>query len=597
MALLIPENLRTRADVPAGVNRTARVLQDTLDDAATVWYEPLFDVGGERPDLVALVPDVGILVLEVLEKKSGAIVGTRDGKVVVAGASGERLVDAPLTRAETFADGLAAALARESRLKPQERLGVTAVGVLPFLSRHDGERRGLAQAMSLDLCLFRDDLEAALRDGESLRRRLLRTMSCSLRDPLAAGAEKLHRAVIHPDTVIGSPRLPFPSATPDEELKVLDRRQEALAKSLGEGHRVVRGVAGSGKTLILAYRARLLAESFPRQQVLVTCFNRALAGMLRRQLHHPNVRVQTIESLMEKARINAGIPAMKFDQTSFEQRSAAALGALVDHPDVAGRFDHVLVDEAQDFTTDALAFATRLLRPPSNSLLVVADAAQNIYSNKFRWRDAGINAVGRTRVLDASYRNTREILDYAVSFLLSGDEVKADASLDDETAIIPPRLSLRSGPHPLFRYLETPQQEVLVIADKCRQLIDQGVTPAAIAVLYGSRTTGGFDWPSALNAVLISRRVPVYWVTDPAQPANRDHIGEDPTKVVLSTIHSAKGLEFSHVMMCGYLDDRPPKQRVLNRRLIYVGMTRATQELLLTASGRHDYIADLELGQ
>lgn len=32
----------------------------------------------------------------------------------------------------------------------------------------------------------------------------------------------------------------------------------------------------------------------------------------------------------------------------------------------------------------------------------------------------------------------------------------------------------------------------------------------------------------------------------------------------------------------------------LNRRLIYVGMTRASHELVLTASGNHPYIADLE---
>jgi superfamily I DNA/RNA helicase len=44
----------------------------------------------------------------------------------------------------------------------------------------------------------------------------------------------------------------------------------------------------------------------------------------------------------------------------------------------------------------------------------------------------------------------------------------------------------------------------------------------------------------------------------------------------------------------GYLDDKPEETKVLNRRLIYVGMTRATNELVLTASGNHPYIADLE---
>lgn len=88
---------------------------------------------------------------------------------------------------------------------------------------------------------------------------------------------------------------------------MLDRGQESLAKGLGEGHRVVRGVAGSGKTLILTYRARLLARAFPDQTVLVTCHNRSLAGMLlQRQLHYPNVRVRRLDGLLSKARRSAG---------------------------------------------------------------------------------------------------------------------------------------------------------------------------------------------------------------------------------------------------------------------------------------------------
>ena len=36
----------------------------------------------------------------------------------------------------------------------------------------------------------------------------------------------------------------------------MDRQQEQLARSMGEGHRVIHGVAGSGKTMILGYRAQ-----------------------------------------------------------------------------------------------------------------------------------------------------------------------------------------------------------------------------------------------------------------------------------------------------------------------------------------------------
>ncbi|MGH9280844.1 MAG: 3'-5' exonuclease, partial [Acidimicrobiales bacterium] len=165
---------------------------------------------------------------------------------------------------------------------------------------------------------------------------------------------------------------------------------------------------------------------------------------------------------------------------------------------------------------------------------------------------------------------------------------------DDEMAILLPRFSTRSGPLPHFLLLPSPQGEVAAIADHCRQLLDRGVPAGEIAVLYGTRNAGGFDWPGQVQSVFAARAIPVFWATDPDRRENRDHIGEDASKVVLSTIHSAKGLEFRHVVLCGYLSDDRPDNAIHNRKLIYVGMTRATHELTLTASGRHPYIADLD---
>ena len=81
------------------------------------------------------------------------------------------------------------------------------------------------------------------------------------------------RSVIHPQIVI-SPLAEAPNA--EQPLAVLDLRQERNAHSLGDGHRIVYGVAGSGKTVILIARARLVAQD-PNKQILLLCFNRALA--------------------------------------------------------------------------------------------------------------------------------------------------------------------------------------------------------------------------------------------------------------------------------------------------------------------------------
>jgi len=285
------------------------------------------------------------------------------------------------------------------------------------------------------------------------------------------------------------------------------------------------------------------------------------------------------------------------DGAELDERAVLGLSALDVDPDAAGRWDHVLIDEAQDFPSEALQFAVRLLANGSESLLVVADAAQNIYRRKFTWKAAGINAAGRTRILSTSYRNTREILQYAHDFLLRDGtlRVDADGNIEDETAVIPPHFSDRGGPLPSWLYCANPHAEAVAIADRCKTLIGSGTSPRDIAILYGRTTIAGFNWPASILKALESAGVAAFWATDWEKRNNRLLFGADATKVTVSTIHAAKGLEFKHVILCGYLDDQPPERQVVNRRVIYVGMTRATHELVLTASGRHEYIADLEL--
>ena len=76
--------------------------------------------------------------------------------------------------------------------------------------------------------------------------------------------------------------------------------------------------------------------------------------------------------------------------------------------------------------------------------------------------------------------------------------------------------------------------------------------------------------------------------------ADVDNYDEELDSVVLMTLHSAKGLEFPCVYMCGMEDGLFPSQRSMfsqdeieeERRLCYVGITRAKKELYLTYAQR-----------
>lgn len=76
--------------------------------------------------------------------------------------------------------------------------------------------------------------------------------------------------------------------------------------------------------------------------------------------------------------------------------------------------------------------------------------------------------------------------------------------------------------------------------------------------------------------------------------ADIDGLDEDPDHVVMMTLHSAKGLEFPNVFLVGMEDGMFPSYMSISsedpldleeeRRLCYVGITRAMRELILTAA-------------
>lgn len=84
------------------------------------------------------------------------------------------------------------------------------------------------------------------------------------------------------------------------------------------------------------------------------------------------------------------------------------------------------------------------------------------------------------------------------------------------------------------------------------------------------------------------------FLEDVALVAAIDQVGDDDNKVILMTLHSAKGLEFPIVFMAGMEDGLFPSFMSLNsgskedleeeRRLCYVGITRAKEKLFLTSA-------------
>ncbi len=603
MAFLIPENLRNNSALPAAHRRVATALAVGLDDAATVWYEPPFDTAAERPDFVVLDPSVGIVVVVVFDQRQDQdVLGAVRGELCVADGAAEQPVANPLDRASQFGRDLQAAIAAHANV---DRAVVGGVAAFPYLTGAQAEQFGLDAVVALEHCLFKEQIDDIVRgDGDAaLLRCFNRALEGGVGEPLEDDELDQLRGLIHPEAVIASTPeqtslFVHQASSRDEVFRVMDRKQEAFAKGLGSGHRIIRGVAGSGKTLILVARARLLSRLLPDQRILVTCYTRSLASVLRSQLADcDNVEVQNIDALMAGAIKAAGLEHPGF--RSKVTPSSVAVQALGLRP--TERYRAVLVDEAQDLDTDALRFCVGLAEPVGDGdgdLLIVADSAQNIFRKKFSWSDAGIKAQGRTSILRKNYRNTREILAFAQGFLIADADLGSDEApdLDDEVTIIPADIAERTGSEPSVEVVTDLEAEVERVIASVAGRYSSNLPARSIAVLMVNHR--GDDRGRRIVEALAEKELPAYWVTDPSEAANKDHAGLIDEPIIVSTVHSAKGLEFPSVIMCGLGGSSGEHaDNTTARKTVYVGFTRALDDLSVITTADNVFADDLVGGR
>jgi superfamily I DNA/RNA helicase len=368
----------------------------------------------------------------------------------------------------------------------------------------------------------------------------------------------------------------------------MDLQQEQLARSLGEGHRVIHGVAGSGKTLILTYRCQRLAEQLDKP-ILVLCFNVALAAKL--------------EHMIASRDLAGRVTVRHFHGWCFDQmklyhvanpesgpgyfdRMVAAVISAVDRGQIPGaQYGAVMIDEGHDFDPDWLKLLTQMIDPATNSLLLLYDDAQSIYgkrrATKFSFKSVGIQAQGRTTILRVNYRNTNEILDCAFRF--AADVLQPEDSGEDGVPLVKPEMAGRHGSAPRLIRADSLRGEADVIAKQLQEVHDAGTPWKDMAVLYHAHFIGDEIVTAFQQAQIPFERL------EKGGASRKYNAGQDSVKVM--TMHASKGLEFPVVAIAGlgHMAHRS-EQESDDARLLYVAMTRATEKLFLTASKRSVFV-------
>lgn len=239
-------------------------------------------------------------------------------------------------------------------------------------------------------------------------------------------------------------------------------------------------------------------------------------------------------------------------------------------------FTHIVVDEAQDLNKAQMVVLRKLVRSETDSITIIADAAQRIYKSGFSWAEIGISvAGGRTIELKRNYRNTYEIA-LAANSLLEKETDRRDFTSIDLSAIT------RRGPKPNLAYFKNYASGMAYFVSQLRSL---NFESESVVVLHRNRRN-----LNVISASLTASGIP-------NEIIQRDFTCFSKQTAKVCTLSSVKGLEFDHVIImdlnddiipfpAGMSDDEDEYHISTERRLLYTAMTRARKSLTLVSSGK-----------
>ena len=448
----------------------------------------------------------------------------------------------------------------------------------------------------------------------------------------------------------------------EEWMVYLHPSQRGLVEKTFGGPARVSGSAGTGKTVVALHRAAELATR-QAGSVLLTCFSRTLADSLAEKLNQlmpepgtrARVTVMNLHRLAQQLAPKLGLGAPRIHAESLEPMFRSVLARL--HSDVslgflmsewtnvieprglrsweayrsalrAGRgvalgarqrravwtvveavleeleqqgeltwtllchrvaealeirgprFTHVVSDEAQDFGPAELRLLRTLVAPGPDDLMLCGDAGQRVFRGRSSWLATGIDVRGRSTRLKINYRTSQDIRQFADALM---PPLLADEEGEPESRRT---LSRFRGATPDVRRFGTLADEVKGVAAWIGERLTEGLQPGEVAVL--TRTQPGRR--TQLLAEVCGMEIQVL----------ETQVTPDPARLVMTTMHRAKGLEFRAVVLMDISDDQVPLRSLFNRsddavergaileqerQLLYVAATRAREALMVSYVG------------
>lgn len=580
---------RTNTDLPEGEGhlgerRFAERLVELLSPEADVWFGPVltgvFDIDALFHD-----PEIGFFVVEVKAVDLSGITEYSPSTCRIRGRGGSA---SPVKQAKQARDSLVAYIRDITNVTYGPYVHVT--GAFPKINRADfleqwGSGPVAAQAESM---LFADDLT----DSATLFARL---RQATLRPPIG-GAPKRKPDVPYPEIeqlrIDLNQRPVRPSPADIKKMHAIGRaagnprpKSRLATYTKSEPGRKVRlsGPPGTGKTDMLLKIA--LSRAHVGQRVLFTCYNKVLRSEISRLLAASNADAAAIASI-DVIHISSLEIECNEGRWDTEHYDTLLVDEAQDFPDSGEDLLSTLSDESTEwFAADGQG--QELYRHPCTWVEAFRRDAEE-WRQEFRYRSSGplalLAAATRTHAPDVEKGVALiERRGRTVSTSAPQDDLYGSGDLDEPSVPTLIRLPLEQNTSQRARI-----DFIKGLIEDEQQRLDLTRGGGNLAILVARNAKSGYEteWAKcALDELNISYK---------DQTSQGDHRLEvvPPGIVRLVTMHSARGLEASRVLVLGlgwlggitFGGDAQQQQA-----LAYVALSRASLSLTIAAIPTPDH--------
>ena len=614
--------------------------------AGFLYHSPGRAKSQERPpDAVLCHPDIGLLVIDAKSHPINEIEGVEAGNIFVRyqGRIHPKNVIQQVENQMFEIRGDALRIIRDERLLPL----TNAMVAFPNISESEWVAEGYDRCHPTLTLLFKDQLETQNRLKQRVGRLVEETQKKSKKDkPLIPDQIELIFKVFGNSSVINENKRGVRNNVREnsrgcyiDEMVALDKylskeQQDLSRMSFDDSPRLIRGVAGSGKSVVLAniaarYLIRRLDsiedQLFPPEppSIAVVCFNRALVDFLKQKIRYA-FREQTLNEdiptdVLLVKNLNGLMYSLIYERGWPIEYIRIGNQESIDSVDLANQyreqikqfeaenkdyyhslcFDAIFVDEGQDLESEEFKLLLDLIRPNEvtgeKPIIIFYDDAQNVYGrSRPTWKDVGINVVGeRSYVMRECFRNTRQIVELAFNVLLGSQSppservrtrTYADVNYLQERGVIEEagdhirvKFAEREDIKPIIQEFNNRDEEINWLVEELSQLIvGEEVRTEDILVLMDSPTYFNHE---LLKEKLLGKIDGLEFIEPFGSNKDKDRYIFQAGKLTISTIYGAKGYDAPIVFLAGIDRIRTDKE---GRAAFYVAATRAKMFLYLS---------------